>query len=123
MIIGVLVVRLIEFASAEEQIALFKLITDKVWQSLADQKKQQEEQAAQQRRAAKVSGGSRGKRGVPPKQPAPAMAPPQPKPQAQQPRTQQPQAALPTGSLAAATGPMAAPTSETELTETRFVRR
>lgn len=118
MIIGVLVVRLIEFASAEEQIALFKLITDKVWQSLADQKKQQEEQAAQQRRAAKVSGGSRGKRGVPPKQPAPAMAPPQPKPQAQQ-----PQAALPTGSLAAATGPMAAPTSEAELTETRFVRR
>lgn len=118
MIIGVLVVRLIEFASAEEQIALFKLITDKVWQSLADQKKQQEEQAAQQRRAAKVSGGSRGKRGVPPKQPAPAMAPPQPKPQAQQ-----PQAALPTGSLAAATGPMTAPTSETELTETRFVRR
>ena len=118
MIIGVLVVRLIEFASAEEQIALFKLITDKVWQSLADQKKQQEEQAAQQRRAAKVSGGSRGKRGVPPKQPAPAMAPPQPKPQAQQ-----AQAALPTGSLAAATGPMAAPTSETELTETRFVRR
>jgi hypothetical protein len=118
MIIGVLVVRLIEFASAEEQIALFKLITDKVWQSLADQKKQQEEQAAQQRRAAKVSGGSRGKRGVPPKQPAPAMAPPQPKPQAQQ-----PQAALPTGSLAAATGPITAPTSETELTETRFVRR
>ena len=117
MIIGVLVVRLIEFASAEEQIALFKLITDKVWQSLADQKKQQEEQAAQQRRAAKVSGGSRGKRGVPPKQPAPAMAPPQPKPQAQQ-----PQAALPTGLLAAATGPTA-PTSETELTETRFVRR
>jgi hypothetical protein len=121
MIIGVLVVRLIEFASAEEQIALFKLITDKVWQSLADQKKQQEEQAAQQRRAAKVSGGSRGKRGVPPKQPAAAMAPPQPKPQAQQPRTQQP--ALPTGSLAAATGPITAPTSETELTETRFVRR
>ncbi len=117
MIIGVLVVRLIEFASAEEQIALFKLITDKVWQSLADQKKQQEEQAAQQRRAAKVSGGSRGKRGVPPKQPAPAMAPPQPKPQAQQ-----AQAALPTGSLAAATGPITAPTSETELTETRFVR-
>ena len=120
MIIGVLVVRLIEFASAEEQIALFKLITDKVWQSLADQKKQQEEQAAQQRRAAKVSGGSRGKRGVPPKQPA--MAPPQPKPQAQQPRTQQPQAALPTGLLAAAPGPTA-PTSDTELTETRFVRR
>ena len=118
MIIGVLVVRLIEFASAEEQIALFKLITDKVWQSLADQKKQQEEQAAQQRRAAKVSGGSRGKRGVPPKQPAPAMAPPQPKPQAQQ-----PQAALPPGSLAAATGLITAPTSETELTETRFVRR
>jgi len=118
MIIGVLVVRLIEFASAEEQIALFKLITDKVWQSLADQKKQQEEEAAQQRRVAKVSGGSRGKRGAPAQQPTPPMAPPQPKPQAQQ-----PQAALPTGSIAAATGPMTAPTSETELTETRVVRR
>jgi hypothetical protein len=29
--------RLDEIASAEDQIALFKLITDKVWQSLADQ--------------------------------------------------------------------------------------
>ena len=38
--------RLIEFASAEEQITLFKLITDKVWQSLADQQRQQAEQAA-----------------------------------------------------------------------------
>jgi hypothetical protein len=29
--------RIDEIASAEDQIALFKLITDKVWQSLADQ--------------------------------------------------------------------------------------
>jgi hypothetical protein len=35
--------RIFEIASAEEQIALFKLITDKVWQSLADEKKKQDE--------------------------------------------------------------------------------
>jgi hypothetical protein len=29
--------RINEIASAEDQIALFKLITDKVWQSLEDQ--------------------------------------------------------------------------------------
>ncbi|NDD78174.1 MAG: hypothetical protein EBZ43_12210 [Betaproteobacteria bacterium] len=50
------IMRLIEFASAEEQITLFKLITDKVWQSLADQQRQQAEQAAQQRRQSKMAG-------------------------------------------------------------------
>jgi hypothetical protein len=52
-----------EIASAEEQITLFKLITDKVWQSLADQKKHQDEQAAQQRRQAAMTGSGRAKRG------------------------------------------------------------
>jgi hypothetical protein len=51
-----------EIASAEEQIALFKLITDKVWQSLADEKRKQDEQAAEQRRRAAMSGGGRAKR-------------------------------------------------------------
>ncbi len=31
--------RIDEIASAEDQIALFKLITDKVWQSLGDQQR------------------------------------------------------------------------------------
>ena len=68
--------RLIEFASAEEQITLFKLITDKVWQSLADQQRQQAEQAAQQRRQSKMAAGVRPKRAAVSKTPgakAPAL--------------------------------------------------
>ncbi|NCU99536.1 MAG: hypothetical protein EBV62_12250, partial [Betaproteobacteria bacterium] len=68
------IMRLIEFASAEEQITLFKLITDKVWQSLADQQRQQAEQAAQQRRQSKMAGGVRPKRAAVSKTPA-AKAP------------------------------------------------
>ena len=78
-----------EIASAEEQITLFKLITDKVWQSLADQKKQQDEQAAQQRRQAAMTGSGRAKRGsakpkpikpLKPIKPQPLTPPPKPKP-------------------------------------------
>ena len=36
--------RLVEFASAEEQIALWKLISDSVWQSLSAQQRQEAEQ-------------------------------------------------------------------------------
>ena len=90
--------RLVEIASAEEQIALFKLITDKVWQSLADQKRQADEQAGQQRRAQAMTGGGRAKRAPTPKpikplkpiKPVP-VAPP-PKPQPIQPTQQQTQA-------------------------------
>ncbi|NCV58891.1 MAG: hypothetical protein EBW47_08880 [Betaproteobacteria bacterium] len=79
--------RLVEIASAEEQIALFKLITDKVWQSLADQQRQADEQAAQQRRAQAMNGG-RAKRAPTPKpikplkpiKPQPLTPPPKPKP-------------------------------------------
>jgi hypothetical protein len=73
--------RLVEIASAEEQIALFKLITDKVWQSLADQKRQADEQAAQQRRTQAMNGG-RAKRAPTPKpiKPQPLTPPPKPKP-------------------------------------------
>jgi hypothetical protein len=53
-----------EIASAEEQIALFKLVTDKVWQSLADQKRQEAEQRALAQRSAAASGGVRAKRGA-----------------------------------------------------------
>ena len=77
--------RLVEIASAEEQIALFKLITDKVWQSLADQQRQADEQAAQQRRAQAMNGG-RAKRAPTPKpikplkpiKPQPLTPPPKP---------------------------------------------
>ncbi|NHC08355.1 hypothetical protein [Azonexus fungiphilus] len=44
--------RLYEFASAEEQLALFKLISDSVWQSLSIQQKQQAEEEAARLRAA-----------------------------------------------------------------------
>jgi len=86
-----------EIASAEEQIALFKLIADKVWQSLADQKKQQDQQAAQQRRAAAMSGGGRVKRDSakpkpikPVKPSTPLPLAPQPKPQPIPPQSTQP---------------------------------
>ena len=78
-----------EIASAEEQIALFKLITDKVWQSLADEKKKQDEQAAQQQRMAAMSGGGRAKRSsakpkpikpLKPIKPVPVAPPPKPQP-------------------------------------------
>jgi hypothetical protein len=80
--------RLVEIASAEEQIALFKLITDKVWQSLADQKRQADEQTAQQRRAQAMTGGGRAKRAptskpikpLKPIKPQPLTPPPKPKP-------------------------------------------
>ena len=74
-----------EIASAEEQITLFKLITDKVWQSLADQKKQQDEQAAQQRRQAAMTGSGRAKRGSAKPKPMPSVPTAPPKPIASQP--------------------------------------
>jgi hypothetical protein len=80
-----------EIASAEEQIALFKLITDKVWQSLADEKRKQDEQAAEQRRRAAMSGGGRAKRSsAQPKPIKPVPVAPPPKPQPIQPPSTQP---------------------------------
>ena len=40
--------RIDEIASAEDQIALFKLITDKVWQALGDQQRAEAETKAAQ---------------------------------------------------------------------------
>ena len=99
-----------EIASAEEQITLFKLITDKVWQSLADQKKQQDEQAAQQRRQAAMTGSGRAKRGsakpkpikpLKPIKPVPVAPPPKPQPiQPTQQQTQAPNNATPNNAMA-----------------------
>ena len=99
-----------EIASAEEQITLFKLITDKVWQGLADQKKQQDEQAAQQRRQAAMTGSGRAKRGsakpkpikpLKPIKPVPVAPPPKPQPiQPTQQQTQAPNNTTPNNAMA-----------------------
>ncbi len=47
--------RITEIASAEDQIALFKLITDKVWQSLAELERADAEAKAQQPLKAKLT--------------------------------------------------------------------
>lgn len=46
--------RIAEIASAEDQIALFKLVTDKVWVSLADQQRIENERKQQQKLSAKA---------------------------------------------------------------------
>ena len=46
--------RLCEFASAEEQLALWKLVSDSVWASINTQAKQEAEQKAAAQRAAKL---------------------------------------------------------------------
>jgi hypothetical protein len=72
--------RLFEIASAEEQIALFKLVTDKVWQALDDQKQQQ---AAQQKAAAAKRGSKRRRRSTAKSfKPIPFVKPPAPTPPA-----------------------------------------
>ena len=45
--------RLVEFASAADQLALWKLISDTVWNSINTQNRQQAQVAAQQKRAVK----------------------------------------------------------------------
>ena len=65
--------RIDEIASAEDQIALFKLITDKVWQALGDQQRAEAENKAAQPLKAKLKLTS-------PKKPKPPAARPVPKP-------------------------------------------
>jgi hypothetical protein len=81
--------RLVEFASAEEQLALWKLVSDSVWTALAVQSKQEAKAKAAKQRKAKT------KRAVPtpavPVQPVPVAKPSpvtpvnQPQPQQNQP--------------------------------------
>ena len=63
--------RIDEIASAEDQIALFKLITDKVWQSLGDQQRMEAEAKAAQPLKAKLKAAT-------PKKPKPPAARPLP---------------------------------------------
>lgn len=57
--------RINEIASAEEQIALFKLITDKVWQALADQQRADAEANRAKETSRKMTGRSRALPAVP----------------------------------------------------------
>jgi hypothetical protein len=65
--------RIDEIASAEDQIALFKLITDKVWQALGDQHRAEAETKARQPLKAKFIAAT-------PKKPKAPAARPVPKP-------------------------------------------
>ncbi len=67
--------RICEIAGAEDQIALFKLITDKVWQALGDQQRADAEAKAVQPLKAKLKLNS-------PKKTKPPAARPVPKPTA-----------------------------------------
>jgi hypothetical protein len=80
--------RIDEFASAEEQMALWKLVNDKVWQAI-DAQRQQQAQAAQTKAAKaklkprKGRKGGRGKLSIPMPPPSPSpKAPPAKKPEA-----------------------------------------
>lgn len=57
--------RLVEFASAEEQLALWKLVSDSVWQSIGLQAKQEQKQKAKRARMAKAKRPVRAKLAVP----------------------------------------------------------
>lgn len=65
--------RIYEIASADDQIALFKLITDKVWQALGDQQRAEAETNAAQPLKAKL-------KPISPKKPKPPAARTVPKP-------------------------------------------
>ena len=71
--------RIDEIASAEDQIALFKLITDKVWQSLAELERADAEAKAQQPLKTKLTAKTNARKPAA-KQSAPAK-PKQPQPQ------------------------------------------
>ena len=65
--------RLVEFASAEEQMALWKLVSDSVWQSIAIQAKQEQQQKAKRARMAKAKRPIRTKLAVPKPVPVPPI--------------------------------------------------
>jgi len=74
--------RLMEIASAEEQMALWKLINDNVWAAINQQARDEAERKAAAQRAAKLKGGKRKLKGVapsvrlPPPPPTKKAAPP-----------------------------------------------
>ena len=69
--------RIFEIASAEEQLALWKLISDNVWSTISQQARTE----AQQRAAAAAKSRLKPKKAKRPKKPARVPVPPKPKPQ------------------------------------------
>ena len=67
--------RLVEFASAEDQMALWKLISDNVWSAINQQARDEAARKAA-RRAAKPKGGKRRTKGGTPSRHIPPLPPP-----------------------------------------------
>ncbi len=67
--------RLMEIASAEEQMALWKLINDNVWAAINQQARDEAERKAAAQRAAKLKGGKRKSKGATPSIRLPAPPP------------------------------------------------
>ena len=70
--------RLVEFASAEEQMALWRLVSDSVWQSIAIQAKQEQQQKAKRARMAKAKRPVRSKIAAPKPVPVTPIQAPKP---------------------------------------------
>ena len=79
--------RLLEIASAEEQIALWKLVNDNVWAAINQQSREEAERKATAQRTAKLKGGKGKVKGVatsvriPPSPPPKKAVPPPPQQQ------------------------------------------
>lgn len=78
--------RMVEIASAEEQMALWKLINDNVWAAINQQARDEVERKAAEQRAAKLKGGKRKTKGA-----TPSLRLPPPPPPKKAASTQQPQ--------------------------------
>jgi hypothetical protein len=83
--------RICEIANAEDQIALFKLITDKVWQSLGDQQRAEAEAKAAQPLKAKLKAATTKKPKPPAARPLPNLVTPKAQPARQPQALKQPQ--------------------------------
>ena len=66
--------RLLEFASAEEQLALWKLVSDNVWKAIAQQARDEAAEKAERARQAKLK--PKSKASPPPPKPISALPPP-----------------------------------------------
>ena len=68
--------RLLEFASAEEQLALWKLVSDNVWKAIAQQARDEAAEKAERARQTKLRAKSKLKAAAPLPDPIPALPPP-----------------------------------------------
>jgi hypothetical protein len=71
-----MMMRLLEIASAEEQMALWKLVNDNVWAAINQQARDEAERKAAAQRTAKLKGGKGKVKGVTSSVPIPSPPPP-----------------------------------------------